>query len=65
MQARAGRRRTFHFYRQNYNFQSSLRILAKMGELGWTDELSDYRTEKAFLALPAVRQNKELTNRGL
>ncbi|KAJ7905841.1 hypothetical protein B0H14DRAFT_26305, partial [Mycena olivaceomarginata] len=38
-------------------------ILAKMGELGWTDELSDYRTEKAFLALPAVRQNKELTNR--
>ncbi|KAF8211878.1 hypothetical protein K438DRAFT_1805505 [Mycena galopus ATCC 62051] len=38
-------------------------ILAKIDELGWSNELSDYNTKRAFLALPAVKQNKELTER--
>ncbi|KAF8211882.1 hypothetical protein K438DRAFT_1805513 [Mycena galopus ATCC 62051] len=38
-------------------------ILAKIDELGWSSELSNYETKKAFLALPAVKQNKELTER--
>jgi len=38
-------------------------ILAKVNELGWGKELSDYHTKNAFLALPTVRQKKELTDK--
>ncbi|KAJ6525748.1 hypothetical protein B0H19DRAFT_1042600 [Mycena capillaripes] len=38
-------------------------ILAKLNTLGWSTELSDWKTKHSFLALPVVRQNKELTER--
>lgn len=39
------------------------RILAKLEALGWNDELSKGHTMSIFVGLPAVKQNKELTER--
>ncbi|KAJ7087753.1 hypothetical protein C8R44DRAFT_26521 [Mycena epipterygia] len=38
-------------------------ILAKLKALGWSDELSKGHTMSIFVGLPAVKQNKELTER--
>ncbi|KAK7037988.1 hypothetical protein R3P38DRAFT_2903806 [Favolaschia claudopus] len=38
-------------------------ILEKMESLGWTKELSDWSTKRSFMALPALRQSKELNER--
>ncbi|KAJ7775181.1 hypothetical protein B0H16DRAFT_1408474 [Mycena metata] len=38
-------------------------ILEKIEELGWSDELSRDNNKHNFMNLPAVRQNKELTER--
>ncbi|KAJ6502227.1 hypothetical protein C8R45DRAFT_612876 [Mycena sanguinolenta] len=38
-------------------------ILAKLDDLGWGKELSNYSTRNQLLALPVVKQKKELTER--
>ncbi|KAJ7685466.1 hypothetical protein DFH06DRAFT_43974 [Mycena polygramma] len=59
-------------YRQKSNRRQELRnagksrqdaILARMDKLGWSEELSDWKIKRDFVALPAVRQNKQLTER--